>query len=82
MLELSALFIVFLGIYLLFIKGLFWKIIIFIFAWAGMYNFLHERLFGQISILSVLGYNITLDILIPTLIIIFGMAATKIIIKN
>jgi len=67
-----------LAIYLLFVRGYLWKIIVFIFGWAGLHSFLSSNYeFGNTTFMTILGFNISWAIIIPTIILILAAATTK-----
>ena len=77
--EYFILGIIILGFYLLFIRGYFWKLIIFFFGWIGLYTFLSTRYdAGDSTFMNILGHDISWAVFIPTVIVILAMATTKV----
>lgn len=68
-----------LAIYLLFIEGIFWKLIVLFFGWIGLYSYL-ERSFpaSKATFMTIMGCHISWSILIPTVIVILAMATTRV----
>lgn len=66
-------------LYLLFVKGFLWKLIIAIFGWIGMNSFLESKFYSsKNTFMTILNYSVSWSIFIPTLIIILAMATTSV----
>lgn len=74
-----VLFIIFATLYLLFIKGILWKSILGIFGWIGLYTYLNNATsFGNKTFMTIVEYDISWSIIIPTVLIILAMGTTTI----
>lgn len=66
-------------IYFLFVKGLFFKLLICIFGWIGLNTYLsNNTTWGNKTVIILLGYNISWAIFIPSLLVILAMATTSV----
>lgn len=66
-------------IYFLFVKGLFWKLILGFFGWIGLNTYLASNTtWGKNTVITILDYNISWAVFIPSLLIILVMATTRI----
>jgi len=70
---------VLLALYLLFIKGILWKLILFAAGWGYLYITL-EKYFpaSKATFMNVLGANIPWSVFVPSIIVILAMATTRV----
>lgn len=70
---------VLLALYLLFIKGILWKLIFLAAGWGYIYITLEKYIpDSKLTVLTFLNCNISWSIFIPSLLVIFAMATTRV----
>ena len=77
-LYLIAIIVAFYLLWMLFIKGFIWKLIIGIMGWVGIYSYLHQNyIWAAHKGFIAFNYLITWDIIIPTFILIMAAISSK-----
>lgn len=71
--------IILLAVYLLFVKGLLWKLILFAAGWGYLYITLEKYVpSSKQTVLTFLNCNVSWSAFVPSLIVILAMATTRV----